>query len=90
MGQQNILYDMPVQPQLVVETFDRWSLDFVGPINPPSRQKVYILVCTYYMTKWVEFVALVKANDQVVIDFLYANIFTHFGVPREIVTDRGP
>ena len=42
------------------------------------------------MTKWEEVVALVKANDQVLIDFLYAEIFTHFGVPREIVTDGGP
>ena len=42
------------------------------------------------MTKWVEFVALVKANDQVVIYFLYAEIFTCFGVPRDIVIDEGP
>ena len=35
MGQPNILDEMPLQPQLVVEPFDRWALDFVGPINPP-------------------------------------------------------
>ena len=51
---------------------------------------VYILVCTNYMTKWVEVVALVKANDQSVINFLYGEIFTHFGVPREIVAKGGP
>ena len=66
--------------------FDRWALDFVGPINPPLRGKVYILVCTDYMTKWVEVVALVKSNDQVVIDLLYGEIFTRFGVPIGIVT----
>ena len=33
---------------------------------------------------------LVEANDQAVIDFLYAEIFTRLGVPREIVTDGGP
>ena len=74
----------------MVELFDIWYLYFVGPINPPSRQKVYILVCTDYMTKWVEVVALVKANDQAIIDFLHAEIFTCFGVPREIVIDGGP
>ena len=42
------------------------------------------------MTKWVEAVALVKANDQAVIDFLYSETFTHFGVPKEVVTDGGP
>ena len=42
------------------------------------------------MKKWVEVVALAKANDQVVIDFLYNEIFTRFGVPKEVVTDGGP
>ena len=74
----------------MVEPFDRWDLDFVGPINPPSRHKVYILVCTDYMTKLVEAMALVKDNDKVVIDFLYGEMFIHFGVPRKIVTDGGP
>ena len=81
---------MPLQPQLVVEPFDRWALDFVGPIIPCSRKKSYILVCTDYMMKWVEAVALVKANDQAMINFLYGEIFTCFGVPKEVVTDGGP
>ena len=38
------------------------------------------------MKKWVDNVAFVKANDQAVMDFLYGEIFTHFGVPKEIVT----
>ena len=33
---------------------------------------------------------MAKANDQAVIDFLYSEIFTRFGVPREVVTDGGP
>ena len=81
---------MPLQPQLVFEPFESWALYFVGPINPPSKQKDYILVCTDYMKKWVDAVDLVKANDQAVIDFLYREIFTCFGVPKEIITDGGP
>ena len=90
MGQPNRLDQMPLQPQLVVEPFNKWVLDFVGPISPHSRNKSYILVCTNYMMKWVEVVGLVKANDQAVIDFLYGEIFTHFGVPKEVVIDGGP
>ena len=74
----------------MVEPFDRWALDFIGPINPHSKQKAYILVCTDYMMKWVEAMALMKANDQAMIDFLYSEIFTHFEVPKEVVTDGGP
>ena len=81
---------IPLQPQLVVEPFDKWALDFVGPINPHSRKKAYILVFANYTTKWVEVVALAKANDQAVIDFLYGEIFTRFRVPKEVVTNGGP
>ena len=87
MGQPNRLDEMYLKPQLVVEPFDIWALDFVGPISPHSRKKFYVLVCTDYMKKWVEDMALVKANDQAVIDFLYGEIFTHFRVPKEVVTD---
>ena len=59
---------MPLNPQVVLEPFDRWALDFIGPINPPSNQKVYILVCTDYMTKWVEAKALHRATEEAVIN----------------------
>jgi len=49
---------------------------------------MYILVCTYYVTKWVEAKPLFLATENVVVTFLFEDIFTHFGVPREIVTDQ--
>ena len=42
------------------------------------------------MEKWVEVVVLAKANDQVVIDFLYGEIFTCFGISKEVITYGGP
>jgi hypothetical protein len=90
VGQPNNRDEMPLNPQVVLEPFDRWALDFIGPINPPSNQKVYILVCTNYMTKWVEAKALHRATKEAVIKFLFTDIFTRFGMPRELVTDGGP
>jgi len=54
-----------------------------------SRRKKYILFCTDYVTKWVEAKDLYSANEQSVVDFLFEEIFTHFGVPWKIVTDQG-
>jgi hypothetical protein len=89
MGQPNHRDEIPLNPQVVLKPFERWALDFIGPIHPPSNQKVYLLVCTDYMTKWVEAKALHSATEEVVLDFLFEYIFVRFGVPRELVTDGG-
>jgi hypothetical protein len=75
--------------KLVIEPFEKWDLNFMGPINPSSHQKYYILVCMDYVTKWVEARALPKSIEKVVMDFLFEEIFFWYGMPREIVIDRG-
>ena len=73
----------------MIEPFEKWALDFVGPIPSMSRKKKYILVCTDYVTKWVEVKALFQATEKYVVEFIYEEIFTQFSVLREIVTDQG-
>ena len=80
---------MPLRAQVMIEPLKKWALDFVGPISPMSHRKNYILVCTDYITKWVEEKALFKATKKSVVEFIYEDIFTCFGVPREIFTDQG-
>ena len=80
---------MPLQAQVVLEPFEKWAIEFVGTLNPPSQQKVHILVCTNYVTKWVEAKAVGKATNQVVLDFLFEEFFARYGTPREIVSDGG-
>eukprot|EP00253_Pinus_taeda_P030041 PITA_30041 len=80
---------MPLQPQVTFEPFEKWGIEFVGPINPPSKQKTYIIVCTDYLTKWEETKAIKAATKEKVAAFLRENIFYKFGYPRELVTDQG-
>ena len=72
---------MPLQAQVVIEPFEKWALDFVGPINPASKNKNYILVCTNYVTKWVEEKYIPTVSEQSMVDFPFNDIFTRFVVP---------
>ena len=61
MGRPMSADQMPLQPQVMIEPFE----------------------------KWVEAKALFRATEKSVVEFIYEEIFTRFGVPREIVTDQG-
>ena len=80
---------MPLTPQILVTPFDKWGMDFIGPIDPPSSGKYYILVCIDHVTKWVEVRAMKNAQDEKVAKFLNEELFTHYKVPRELVTIQG-
>lgn len=80
---------MSLQPIVVVEPFNKWGLDFIGPIHPPLRRcHQHILVCTDYCTKWTEVRTMMNAFAKNVTIFLYEKIFTRYGIPRELVSNR--
>lgn len=81
--------EMPLQPQVTFEPFGKWGMDFIGPINPPSKQKQYIIVCTGYLTKWVETKVIKEETEEKVAEFLRESVIYKFGYPRELVTDQG-
>ena len=89
MGNPTPRDEIPLQPQVTFEPFDKWGMDFIGPINPPLNQKKYIIVCTDYLTKWVETKAIKAATEEKVVEFLRENVFYKFGYPIELVTDQG-
>ena len=72
---------------MVLTPFDKWGMDFIGPIDPTSNEKSYILVCTDYLKKWVEVKSMKHAQDHKIVQFLYEEIFPQYGIPRELVTD---
>lgn len=79
---------MPMTPILVVEIFDVWGIDFMGPF-PTSFGNLYILVAVDYVSKWVEAEATRTNDHSVVCKFIKKNIFSRHGIPRTIISDGG-
>ncbi|RVW23639.1 Transposon Ty3-G Gag-Pol polyprotein [Vitis vinifera] len=79
---------MPMNPILIVDLFDVWGIDFMGPF-PMSFGNSYILVGVDYVSKWVEAIPCKHNDHKVVLKFLKENIFSRFGVPKAIISDGG-
>ncbi|GJY27697.1 reverse transcriptase domain-containing protein [Tanacetum coccineum] len=78
--------EMPQNAFQLCEIFDVWGIDFIGPFLS-SRGNKYILVAVDYLSKWVEAKSLPTNDARVVVKFL-KSLFTQFGTPRAIISDR--
>ena len=75
-------------PILVIKIFDYWRIDFMGDF-PLFNDYLYILLVVDYVSKWVEAIPTRTNNHKVVVMFLKENIFSRFGMLREIISDQG-
>ncbi|GJT20196.1 reverse transcriptase domain-containing protein [Tanacetum coccineum] len=80
---------MPQNSIQVCEIFDVWGIDFMGPF-PSSKGNKYILVAVDYLSKWVEAKALPQYDAAEVVCKFLKSLFTRFGTPHAIISDRGP
>ena len=78
-----------LQNMTIAWPFHTWGLDFIGPINPPSNDYIWILVATEYFTKWVEAIPSKRATEAVVANFIQKHIITRFGIPKRLISDNG-
>nr|GEX21685.1 retroelement Pol polyprotein-like [Tanacetum cinerariifolium] len=79
--------EMPQNAIQVCEIFDVWGIDFMGSFLNSKGNK-YILVDVDYLSKWVKAKALPTNDTRVVVKFL-KSIFSRFGTPKAIISDRG-
>ena len=81
-------HEMPLHGILVMQLFDVWGIDFMGPF-PYSFGNIYILLTVDYVSKWVEATACPKNDAKTVVGFLQRDILSRFGIPRTIISDGG-
>ncbi|GJZ19328.1 reverse transcriptase domain-containing protein [Tanacetum coccineum] len=80
------LDEMPHNPVQICKIFNVWASILWAPSR--SRGNRYILVAVDYVSKWVEAKALPTNDARVVVKFL-KKLFSRFGTPRAIISDRG-
>eukprot|EP00253_Pinus_taeda_P025481 PITA_25481 len=78
MGKPTLSNEMPLQPQVLIEPFEKWALDFVGPINPPLKQKKYILIKHQKSNPYLpQANGQVESTNKVIEAILTKNIHLH-------------
>ena len=83
--------EMPLVPQVTLQPFDKWVVDFVGPITPPGKRigAWYIITATDYLTRWEEAVRVVDYTATTAAKFIFKNIVRRFVCPRILMSDQG-
>ncbi|XP_008301624.1 uncharacterized protein LOC103373504, partial [Stegastes partitus] len=80
----------PLDPfQIPERRFEHVHVDLVGPF-PPSRGFTHLLTVVDRTTRWPEAVPLSSTtSSEVARAFIYSWV-SHFGVPLDMTSDRGP
>ena len=69
--------------------FDRVYMDILGELPETDQGNKYVLVITDGFMKWTQAIALPNQTALTVADALMTQVFSLFGVPRQIHTDQG-
>jgi hypothetical protein len=82
---------MSLQPQVTLQAFDKWEIDFLGPINPPDKiiGARYIITVMKYLTRWAKFAPVKDCSAETTAHFLFEQVITRFRCPRFLMRDQG-
>ncbi|XP_074305932.1 uncharacterized protein LOC141641158 [Silene latifolia] len=64
-------------------------MDIVGKLPVAPSQKVFMLAMADYFSKWIEADSFRQVTEKEVISFIRTNFICRYGVPSEIICDKG-
>lgn len=83
--------ELPLNPIHTLQIFEKWEIDFIGPITPPARHSRarYIITATKYLTRWVEDAPIRDYTSDTATRFIFENMISRFGCPRSFTSNQG-
>ena len=78
----------PLTPLPTDGRFERWHMDFLK-LHKTKDGYQYVLVIVDSFTKWIEAFPMKTQESTEVATCLFENVFTRFGCPKYLVSDRG-
>uniref|UniRef100_A0A3B3D2Y0 Integrase catalytic domain-containing protein n=1 Tax=Oryzias melastigma TaxID=30732 RepID=A0A3B3D2Y0_ORYME len=66
------------------------GIDIMGPFPRSKKSNTVLVVIVDYYSKWVEMFPLKDSTTPRLVRILREEIFTRWGVPKYLVSDRGP
>jgi len=78
-----------MQTPAVGAPFERISVDITGPFPRSARGHVYMVTVMDQFTKWAEAIPLRNHTAETVARALMQHVFSRFGFPLQLLTDRG-
>jgi hypothetical protein len=78
-----------LQTPPVGEPWERVSVDITGPHPRSSKGNQYMITLVDHFSKWAEAIAVPNHTAITVARVLVMQIFSRFGAPKQLLTDRG-
>ena len=82
------LYSEPSRFPVNPRRFSTIHLDIIGPFSLQDRQR-YVLTMVDHSSRWIKSVLLEDLNTDTVASSFLSTWVCRFGIPSQIVTDRG-
>jgi len=91
VGKMSRQDELPLQSVREIWEFEKWVVDFIGPINTSTKRSKarYIITTIDYLTRWAEAKVVQNCSTYTTARFIFENIIAWFGCPRILTSDQG-